>query len=252
VDTGRSDADVLPNGLAGDGVAGAAAGAGAYGVIGAVPAAVGGGVVELDATAAAATKADLNGGLPDAATIEPVGAAAADNLERAAAAATGGDAFAFGAAAAVTAAAGAGPGATTEEAFEKEAEIKVDPATAFESDVSLDPETAWKERFHDGYWRKVVGALASDEEKWKAAADKAFTLRAEIIAVYTEQRNRDSTRDAVFAVLACLLVAGVGTAGFKFIWQDGGMEVSSVVSFSGGGGRAVLPSRWGILLVSFP
>ena len=143
-DTGRSDADVLPDGFGVDATeAGAASGAAGGGSLnggggGTTAAAIGGGVVELD-TVAAASKADLNGGLPDASTIQPVGAAQADVNERAAtAAATGGDAFAFGAAAAAgPGGGGAGPGTTTEEAFEKEAKIRVDPATAFEDIVQM-------------------------------------------------------------------------------------------------------------------
>lgn len=235
---GRSDADVLADSVSAGGTAGA-------GVTS--PAAMGDGIVELDAAGTTPEKTDLNGGLPSADAIQPVDPTATNMQERASAAAIGGDAFAFGAVRAVGAG-GASPAATTEEAFEREARIVADPSTAFDAEsVEIDRETAWRERFHDDYWRKVVGILAADDAKWKAAADRAFSLRGEIVAAYLTQRNSDSARDVIVVGLGAASLAGLVWAVYSFGWKDGGMEMNSVVSLSGGGslggGDLVLPTK---------
>uniref|UniRef100_A0A7S0S8U8 Uncharacterized protein n=1 Tax=Mantoniella antarctica TaxID=81844 RepID=A0A7S0S8U8_9CHLO len=91
---------------------------------------------------------------------------------------------------------------------------------------------AWRERFHDSYWRQVVGVLSSDPEVWKAAADTAFEMRGKIVAEINRHRRRETARNVVVGFLCCLLIAGVGVAGYKLFLENGGMETNSVISIS--------------------
>jgi len=201
-----------------------------------------------------ATKADL--GLPTVDQVRPIGAAATDAAELAAnvdlpIAAAGGDVLMIGGGGA--AAGLEGPDSTTEDTFEKEAEIKIDAATALAAeDVEIDLEAAWRERFHDNYWRKVVTTLAADTEAWHAAAENAYHLRKSIVEACLKQQDDDSMREAVVGVMYCLLFAGSAAAGYQIFYKDGGMEINSVMSFNGGGSfsslissssSSILPSR---------
>jgi len=76
----------------------------------------------------------------------------------------------------------------TEEAFEKESAVNVSGADGAGAgyEVEIDHATAWRERFHDNYWRKVVGALAADEDKWQGLTLVHFSAQPE---PYLTQRH---------------------------------------------------------------